>query len=271
MPAAINVAFQAVRAWTARSAAAYLAVLVSLILGPRSPLQAAEIRLLSAASIQEVFKEIIGDFERTSGHKVIIHYGTMGAITDWMRAGEQADLVISSRQSISALVKDDKIEAASQTTISKVGVGMVVAEGTAVPTIASVEDFSRTLLAAKTIIYADPSRGGAAGIHIARVIQQLGLADRLKAKIKFGAGGDITEVTLAQGEGALGMTQISEIVGKPRAVFVGPLPEQIQNYTIFATGRPVGATQSQAVTAFLDFLKTPTALATMKAKGMQVD
>jgi len=56
----------------------------------------AEIRLLSAASIQEVFKEIIGNLECDSGHKVIIHYGTMGAITDWMRGGEEADVVISS-------------------------------------------------------------------------------------------------------------------------------------------------------------------------------
>lgn len=67
------------------------------------------------------------------------------------------------------------------------------------------------------------------------------------------------------------MAQISEIVGKPRAVFVGPLPETIQNYTIFATGRPVGAGQLEAAAAFLDFLKSPKALETMKANGMQLD
>jgi molybdate transport system substrate-binding protein len=105
------------------------------ILGIGAPLRAAEIRLLSAASIQEVFKEVIGDFERTSGHKVIIHYGTMGAITDWMRGGEEADLVISSLQSISALVKDGKIDPSSQTTIAKVGVGVDVPSGTPAPTV----------------------------------------------------------------------------------------------------------------------------------------
>jgi molybdate transport system substrate-binding protein len=236
-----------------------------------APLRAAEIRLLSAASIQEVFKEVIGDFERASGNKVIIHYGTMGAITDWMRGGEEADLVISSLQSISALVKEGKIEPSSQATIAKVGVGLVVPSGTPAPTVASVEDFSRALLSARTIIYADPSRGGAAGIHIARVIQDLGIAEQLKPRIKFGAGGDITEVTITQGDGALGMTQVSEIVGKPGAVFVGPLPEKIQNYTVFAIGRPIGAKQPEAVMAFIDFLKSPSARTTMKAKGMQVD
>jgi molybdate transport system substrate-binding protein len=242
-----------------------------LLFGSQNPICAAEIRLVSAASIQEVFKEIIGDFERTSGHKMVIHYGTMGAITDWMRGGEEADLVISSAQSIATLLSEGKIEAGSQTRISKVGVGIVVPSGTAVPAIASVEDLSRALLAAKVVVYADPSRGGAAGIHIARVIQQLGVAEQVKPKLKLGAGGDVTEVTVAQGEGTLGMTQVSEIVGKPGAIFVGPFPEKIQNYTVFAAGRPIGAKQREAVTAFLDFLKSPEALATMKAKGMQVD
>lgn len=257
---------------TARSICACAAVLAILILfGTQSPTCAAEIRLLSAASIQEVFKEIIGDFERTSGHKMIIQYSTMGAITDRMRGGEEADLVISSAQSIATLLSEGKIEPASQIRISKVGVGIVVPTGTAVPAVASVEDLGRALLAAKTIVYADPSRGGAAGIHIARVIQQLGIAEQVKPKIKLGGGGDVTEVTVAQGEGTLGMTQVSEIVGKPGAVFVGPFPEKIQNYTVFAAGRPIGAKQREAVMAFLDFLKSPEALATMKAKGMQVD
>jgi molybdate transport system substrate-binding protein len=248
---------------------AALAILIPF--GSQNPSYAAEIRLLSAASIQEVFKEIIGDFERASGHKMIIHYSTMGAITDRMRSGEEADLVISSAQSIATLVSEGRIEAAGQIRISKVGVGIVVPSGTALPTIASVEDLSRALLAAKTVVYADPGRGGAAGIHIARVIQQLGIAEQVKPKTKLGAGGDVTEVTVTQGEGALGMTQVSEIVGKPGAVFVGPFPEKLQNYTVFAAGTPTGATQREAVSTFLDFLKSPAALATMKAKGMQVD
>jgi molybdate transport system substrate-binding protein len=256
----------------ARSVCVCLAALAMLILfGSQNPIFAAEIRLLSAASIQEVFKEIIGDFERTSGHKMIIQYSTMGAITERMRGGEEADLVISSAQSIATLLSEGKIEPASQIRISKVGVGIVVPTGTAVPAVASVEDLGRALLAAKTIVYADPSRGGAAGIHIARVIQQLGIAEQVKPKIKLGGGGDVTEVTVAQGEGTLGMTQVSEIVGKPGAVFVGPFPEKIQNYTVFAAGRPIGARQREAVMAFLDFLKSPEALATMKAKGMEVD
>ena len=232
-----------VRSGAARVAASY--VLASTLLGG-GPAGAAEIHLLSAASMQTVLREIIGDFERTSGHKVTIRYSTMGAITERILGGEETDLVISSPASISSLVTQGRINAGSERTIAK------------------------TVLAAKTIVYANPAGGGAAGIHIARVIEKLGIAEQLKPKTKFGAGGDVTEVTLAEGDGALGMTQVSEIVGKPGAEFV-PLPDELQNYTGFTAGTPPGAKQAEAVAAFIKFLKSPAATATMQAKGMQLD
>src|SRR4051812_37060454 len=179
-----------------------LAALAALI-ASHDVVVAGELRLLSAASIQEVFKEVLGDFEQTSGHKIILHYATMGAITERIRCGEAADLVISSRQSVATLLNEQRIEAGSQSSITKVGVGVVVPSGSPVPAVATVEDLGRSLSAATTIVYADPGRGGAAGIHIARLLEQLGLADRLKPKIVLAAGGDVTEVTLSKGEGAL--------------------------------------------------------------------
>lgn len=230
--------------------------------------QAADIGLLSAASMQTVLKEIVGDFERAFGHRVIILYSTMGAITDRVSAGEQTDLVISSPASIASLVARGKINPGSQVIIARTGVGIVVSSRNPKPSITSVEDFKRVLLAARVIVYADPARGGAAGIHIARLIEKLGIAEQLQPRTKLAAGGDVTEVTLSQGDGALGMTQVSEIVGKPGAEFVS-MPEELQNYTGFAVGTPTGATQSDAVAAFITYLRTPSVAAVMRAKGMQ--
>ena len=232
--------------------------------------RAEELQLLSAASMQTVFKEIIGDFERGSGHKVSLRYSTMGAITERVKAGEKADLVISSPASISALVASGNINPGSEVTIARTGVGIVVPEGSPKPRIETVPDFRRALLEAKVVVYANPAGGGAAGVHIARVIDKLGLSEQVKAKTKFGAGGDVTEVTLASGQGALGLTQVSEIVGKPGAQFV-PVPDALQNYTGFVAGTPSGAKESQAVKALIEFLKTPQAAAVMREKGMQVN
>jgi molybdate transport system substrate-binding protein len=248
--------------------AALIAAALAALPGAGREAAAENIQLLSAAALQSVFKEIAGDFERASGHTLTISYATMGAITRRIQGGETADVVIGSTPSIATLAKDGRIEPASQTTIGQVGVGVVVPAGAAVPRIDSIEDLELALLAAKVVVYADPAGGGAAGVHVARVLEKLGIAEQVKGKTTFGAGGDVTEVTLAQGQGALGLTQISEIVGKPGAELVGPLPREVQKYTGVTVGIPFGSRSPDGVNALIDFLHSPRATAVLKAKGM---
>ena len=92
-----------------------------------SPVHAAEVRVLSAAVMQSVFKEIREEFQRASGYRLVLHYGTVGAVNEWTVGGEEADLVISSSQSMPSLVYQGKIQAGSQTAICQSGLGVVVA------------------------------------------------------------------------------------------------------------------------------------------------
>jgi molybdate transport system substrate-binding protein len=250
-------------------AAALATVIAASCAAPSA--QADEIRLLSAAAMQTVFHMVTDEFERTSGHKLIFAYTTMGAITQRVMAGETADLIVGSTQSLDRLAREGRIDPASRVTIAKVGIGAVVATGTRKPPIGSAMELTAALLAAKTIVYAFPAGGGAAGVHIGKMIEQLGIAELVKRKTTFGAGGDVTEVTLAQGPGAFGMTQISEIVHKPGAEFVGPLPPGLQNYTGVTIGTPTGAKPSEAVKALIAFLQGPSVAAAIKARGMEVE
>jgi molybdate transport system substrate-binding protein len=256
-----------IKTFTAAAAVAMLLAATHAIGNAR----AAEVRLLSAAAMQSVFKNIAGAFEQSAGHRLVISYGTIGAIVQRVAGGESTDIVIGSSLTMPGLVKDGRIDGGSLVTICTSGIGMVVPRGDPVPPLASPDDFIRAVTGAKVVVYADPVRGGAAGVHIGRVLQRLGVADRLKSQLTLAAGGDVTEVTLAQGSGALGMTQVSEIVGKPDAAFVGPLPDGLQNYTEFVAGVPADAPASPAVAAFVAFLRSPTALAAIKASGMQVE
>ena len=251
-------------------AAALAAMLPVQAQSTMTPPSKGEVRLLSAASMQTVFGEIIGDFERRSGYRVSLRSSTMGAITERIAQGETADLVISSPGSISQLVLRGRIDPASTVSIARTGVGMVVPAGDRAPRMSTVDDFRQALLDARVVVYANPSGGGAAGIHIAKVIDKLGIAEALRPKTKYGAGGDVAEVTIAQGPGAVGLTQVSEIVGKPGMQFIA-VPQALQNYTAFVAGTPRGEQPSQAVRAFIAYLRTPEAIAVMKAKGMLVD
>ena len=221
--------------------------------------------------MQTVFHMITDEFERTSGHKLVFAYSTMGAITERMLAGETADLIIGSTQSLDRLAREGRIDPASRVTIAKVGIGAVVPTGTPKPPLRDAEDLKAALLGAKSIVYAFPAGGGAAGVHIGKVIDELGIAEQVKPKTRFGAGGDVTEVTMAQGPGAFGMTQISEIVHKPGAEYVGPFPPGLQNYTGVTIGTPAGASSSEAVRALVAFLQGPSAAVAIKARGMEVE
>src|SRR6185295_14313858 len=177
---------------------------------------------------------------RPQGQPALQHHGCHHGAGQGGRAG---DLVISSPASISALVASGNLSAGSEVTLARAGIGAIVPAGSPKPRIETVPDFRRALLEAKVVVYANPAGGGAAGVHIARVIEKLGLSDQMKAKTKFGAGGDVAEVTLAEGPGALGLTQVSEIVGKPGAQFVA-IPDALQNYTGFVAATPLGAKDS---------------------------
>jgi molybdate transport system substrate-binding protein len=218
--------------------------------------------------MQSVFKDVREEFQRTTGYRLVLHYGTIGAVNEWAMGGEEADLVISSSQSMPSLVYQGKIQAGSQAAICQTGIGVVVPAGIELD-VTSVEDFKRALLAAKAIVYADPARGGAAGVHVAKVIERLGVTEQLRPKLRLAAGGDITEVTLSLGPTALGITQISEIADKPQARLAGPLPAELQNYTVFIAGVPADAPQSEGTTALLKFLRSQKAIAVIRAKGME--
>jgi molybdate transport system substrate-binding protein len=245
------------------------ALVFALALGTTAAVQAADVQVLSAAAMQTVLKDVAAAFERSSGHRLVIAYATMGAINDRVAKGEAPDVVIGSSASMTRLVADGRIDAKSARQIARVGVGMLVPATDPKPDIGSVEDLKRALLGARTVVYADPKGGGAAGIHVAKVIDALALGAQMKPKTRYGAGGDVTEVTLALGSGALGLTQISEIVGKPGAAFAGPLPPELQNYTGVTAGVPAGAGRSEAASAFLEFLRSPVVAAALQAHGME--
>lgn len=245
-------------------------VLFLALLFLAGPVAGADLRILSAASMQSVLKEIGPEFERSSGHRLVIQFDTMGSIHQRVLGGEAPDFVIGSGASIAALVRERRIEPASEVRFARTGVGLAVPSSDVAPPLASTDDLRHALEGAKQVVYADPARGGAAGVHVARVIEAMGLEAEIGAKTHLGAGGDVAEVVASQGPGTVGLTQISEIVGKPYVRYVGPLPASLQNYTVFAAGRPAGHASSEALDAFVAFLRSPRAVAAMKANGMEI-
>src|ERR1044072_7426502 len=146
--------------------------------------RAAEMKLLSAVALHPAIDALIPDFEKSSGHKVTVAYGTAGAVADRVQKGEAADIVISSVPMIDRIQAQGKVVAGDRVILAKVGVGAFVRKGAAKPDISSVDAFKHSMLAARSITYPDPGGGGASGIYMASLLERLGIAEEMETKTK---------------------------------------------------------------------------------------
>lgn len=230
---------------------------------------AAEIKVLSGSAVEPAMKELIPSFERRSGHKVTFDYGTVGGMAQRVQKGEIADVAIVSGPQMDTLEKERKVATGSRANLGKTGVGLFVRRGAPKPDISSVEAFTRTLRAAKSIGYNDPALGAPVGIYLVGMFERLGVAGQIKPKTvvfrersdRFGA--------VARGDVEIGFNQISEILAVPDVELVGPLPGPIQNYTVFATGVLANSKEPDAARALIGAISSPEAQMIMKAKGFE--
>lgn len=175
---------------------------------------AAEVKVVSALAMSPALKALASEFERTSGHKLALSFGTAGQVKDRVETGESVDVVITAGRAVDDLIKQGKVATGSRVDVAKVGIGLAVRSGAPKPDISTAEAFKRTLLAAKSIARGDPTAGGAAGTHVARVLERLGIDSEVKAKSRLSMGPAIAELA-AKGEAEIAITKISEIVPVP--------------------------------------------------------
>lgn len=228
---------------------------------------AAEIKVLHGGAFTQVMQAIVPDFEKETGHKVVTQRDTVGALTKLIEGGAPFDMAVLTPEAVDALIKTGRIAAGSRTNLAQVGVGVVVKEGAPRVDISSVDALKKTLLAARSVAYIDPQAGGSSGIYVAGLLERLGIAAQIKPKAVLVKGGAVAE-HVASGEAEIGIHQISEILPVKGTTLVGPLPRQIQNYTIYAAGISAAARNAEAARALIRSFSGASAIAVMKDKGM---
>ena len=245
-----------------------LGVAMVLIAAGAPRAAAAEIKVLTAGAFTQVLLALIPDFEKQTGHKVTVANDTVGALAKRIEGGEAFDLAVLTPAAVNDLSGKGKFVTGSRTNLARVGVGVVVKDGTAKPDIGSVDAFKRALLAAKSVAYIDPAAGGSSGIYVSGLLDKLGVAGDVKPKAKLIPGGAVAE-HIARGEAEIGIHQISEILPVKGVTLVGPLPADIQNYTVYAAGIGAHAKEADAARALLKTLSGPAAAEVLKSRGME--
>ena len=248
------------RSWPGWCAAAVLAMAAGMS-------QAAEIKVLTAGAYKSVLLALAPGFEQHSGHRLVVDNDTAGALQKRIAGGEPFDLVVLTPAALEAMVKTGQVAPGPQR-LAQVAIGVAVKQGAPLPDIGSLVAFQKTLLQARAVATIDPAAGGSSGIYLWQLFDKMGIAEQLKPKAVLVPGG-LVAPRLLTGEADIAIHQISELMGVPGTTLVGPLPAEIQNYTVYAGGVSAAARDAGAAKALLAWLSGPQAAAVLQAKGMQ--
>src|SRR5262245_6385316 len=240
---------------------------VALGVASAAPAAAAEIKVLSAGAYKSVVVAIQPEFEKQTGHRLVVDNDTVGALAKRVEGGEGFDGIIVSPGAVDDLIKKGKAVAGTRQALARVGIGVMVKEGAPKPDVSTVDAFKKAVLDAKTVAYIDPASGGSSGIYLASLFEKLGIANAVKLKARLTQGGYVADL-IVSGEAGVGIHQISEISPVKGVALVGPPPAEIQNYTTYAAGLSSGARDVGAAKALVQALAGSLAAPVLKSKGM---
>src|SRR5690349_2220556 len=156
-----------------------VAMAVAVLAGPSA---AADLKVISAGAVRGLIGQIIDDYSQKSGQKFDFTIGTTGQLRNIIASGQHADLIICSAPLMSELEKVGKFLAGSRTDLGRVGIGVAVKDGAAVPDVSTPEALKAALVAAKSVAYTNPAEGGTSGIYFGGLAERLGIGDAIKAK-----------------------------------------------------------------------------------------
>jgi molybdate transport system substrate-binding protein len=179
--------------------------------------------------------------------------------------GEEFDVAFLTSELADELVVLGRVDAGSRTTIARAGAGVAIRKGARRPDLSTTEAFRRTLLDARSVAYV--GRGVTAEI-MKTAFEKLGISAEMAAKTESLSGVTAAEA-VASGQAELGFTQISEILPHPGVELAGPLPSEVQVYTVFTAAVGVNSRRQEAGRRLLRFLTTPDAAAVIRAQGME--
>jgi molybdate transport system substrate-binding protein len=230
---------------------------------------AAEVRVMISGGLTAAYKELVPEFERLTGNKVLTAFGpsmgtTVNAIPMRLERGEPVDVLILVGYALADLAKQGKVMAGSSVDLVKSPIGIAVKSGAPKPDISSADSVKRALLAAKTIAYSD----SASGVYVStEMFEKLGILDAMKDKAKKIPATPVGEI-VAHGDAEIGFQQISELKPVSGIDIVGPLPNDLQKITVFSAGIATVSKEPEAGRALIKFLASPAARDVLIKSGL---
>ena len=212
---------------------------------------AEDLHVLSAGAAQGLVTALAPRFLAETGVAMRTTFSAVGAIREKLFAGERCDALILTEAMIDELAASGHVVAATRAALGRVRTGIGVRAGDALPDITSRAALERSLRAATDIFLPDPERA-TAGIHFARVLEQLGIGTEVAQLLRPYPNGATAMRAMAQSSGTtpIGCTQMTEIKCIEGVTLVGPLPKEFELATVYSIAVCAGALQADLALRF---------------------
>jgi len=220
---------------------------------------AADVKVLSTGNMSSVLAELGKEFERASGNKLAIEYGSTTRIKSRVEADEAADLIINERFVLEDLLHQARIANGTLVDIARSPLAFGVRAGGEKRDVSTIESIAQP----------DASGGAQDGTYFVNLIRYLGIADQVKPKIRLTMGGDAAAQAVASGAAQMGVAQRRNFNTLPGVQMLEPLPDLPGVKFLMVAGVLANAREPNGALAFAKFLASPSAVAVIKAKGME--
>jgi molybdate transport system substrate-binding protein len=223
------------------------------------------IRVLSTLALRGAVRALAGRYEAANAVQLDADFAPTLALLDRLRGGEQADVVVLTREGLDGLVAEGAVEAAGCVDLARSYVGIAVKAGAPHPDISTSDALRAALLGARSVAY---SRLGASGIFFAQLIERIGIASEVNARACIIPQG-FTAERLVAGEADLAVQQISELKQVEGVDILGPIPLVLQTPAVFSAGRLAGSGKAAQAGALLRYLTSAEAAAALRESGLE--
>jgi molybdate transport system substrate-binding protein len=227
------------------------------------------VNVLISGGFSSAYEQLLPEFERTSGIKVITGSGASQGtgpqtIAAQLARGVSADVVILSREGLGELIAANRIIAGTDVDLARVPLGVAVRAGTPKPDVSTVEAIKQILLRAKTV--AVP--GSTSGIWLRTdLFPRLGIVEKINVKAAP-RGARATEM-VAEGGADLAVMPVSEILHAAGVDFAGSLPAEIQFIQMFSAAVVAGSREIDGAKRLIEFLASARASEAIRKSGME--
>ena len=227
-----------------------------------------DLHILSGGAAAGLVRRCAGHFEQTYGARVHGTFGAVGAMKTKLLAGDPCDILILTESMIQDLVTAGQARADSVRPLGVVMTGVAVLAGQPHPDVSNADALREALRAASAVYFPDPQLA-TAGIHCMKVLQSLGLADELAARLRpYPNGATAMKAMAEHGDPkALGCTQVTEILITPGVELVADLPPGLELATVYTAAVTQRSPSSTLAQSLIEELASPARATDRRAAG----